>query len=154
MKKSQLFTLLFLITSTSSLISCSEDDEKVQLTAAEQATILLTNGTSMTWLSIAEFYGEVDKIKECQLDDEWIFTNGKLTIDFKEKCYPEQNTSNNLTWSLNQEATQLTFIVGSETLIGEIIELTATKLILEFENTDQDDLGASPTYQAVFEPKK
>jgi Lipocalin-like domain len=125
------FKLAVLFVSVLALNACKKD---------EKATDQLTGGC---WKHVKEeeqLSGEttwsVLTIDACSADDCTTFAaDGKLTIDESAvKCDPSDPQTNTGTWTLSADEKTLTFVydVFPIPLAGTVVELTANKLVWEF----------------------
>jgi hypothetical protein len=135
MTMKNLFALAVLLLFSSTLTSCSSDDDGEQLKPdpVKERMSLLTNNASKSWLFTAQTEEGENVASQCQLDDVWTFkSDGTLEIDIKEECYEGQGNGDIdiIEWSFNANASA---IIAKEMEGFEILELTDNKLILEFE---------------------
>lgn len=136
MTMKNLFTLTVLLLFSSTLTSCSSDDDGEQAKpdpVAERMT-LLTNNSSKSWLLTAQTDGGEDITSECQLDDVWTLkSNGTSEFEINEKCYEGQDDGSSIiAWNFIDNASSISTQDGD----FFILELTETTLILELEYED------------------
>ncbi|MBV6439495.1 MAG: hypothetical protein DYG98_24035 [Haliscomenobacteraceae bacterium CHB4] len=123
--------LLLLVVSTFAFVACKGDDDK----SAEE----LLAGASCWSLVKDELYNpatsqwEDQGVDDCTKDD-CTKLNSDKTVSFDEgatKCDPDDPQTSTGTWSISADGKTLTLTVDGETLAGTIIELSASKLVLE-----------------------
>ncbi len=133
MKFSIKFSLLLLVVAAFSFTACKDDDEKSAeelLTAAScwsPTKDELFNSTTNKW--------EDQGVDDCTKDDCTKFNSDK-TASFDEgatKCDPSDPQTNTGTWSLSADGKTLTATIGGDTSSATIVELTSSKLVLEYE---------------------
>lgn len=134
MTMKNLFALAVLLLFTSTLTSCSSDDDGEQLKPdpVKERMSLLTNNASKSWLFTAQIEDEEDITSNCQLDDVWTFNHDKtFVIEINEECYEGQDDGDNiLGWLFNDNASTIITVGAGD---FDIIELTENKLVLEYE---------------------
>ena len=155
--KTQKFALLIAIFTLSVLSACKKDDDAKPASKAD----LLANGAGKKWktTSIIEKYtgggrtvedDVFSDLDECDKDDLTIlFANKKAeSREGATKC--NTNDSDLIaegTWTLNSDETLLTVVAGTSALNYTIKELTASKLVVEYKETDS---GITYTYTETY----
>jgi|SRR5690606_8810286 len=139
----KLFTLAALALMGVTMSSCSDDDEEANVDPVADRMTLLTNNASKVWFFSAQLEAGEDITIDCQLDDVWTFkSEGLLEVALNEVCYEGQDDGENqMGWKFNDDATFLMNPNGEEGY--EIIELTSTKLVLEYEYGDEERIFKS-----------
>lgn len=132
--KLTLKTLLLLTLVAATFAACKKDDDngspEDNLTSATcwgQVKDELYDPTTSTWTDAG--------IDDCSKDDCTNFKSDK-TISFDEgatKCDPSDPQTSEGTWSLSADGKTLTLTQDGISIDGTVVELTAAKLVLEYD---------------------
>lgn len=155
--KTQKFALLIAIFSLFTLASCDKDKDPKAKSKAD----LLSSSAGKKWktTSIIEKYTGGGRTVEddvftdmddCNKDDVTIlFANKKAELrEGATKCNTnDSDLISEGTWTLNSDETLLTVVAGTSALNYTIKELTASKLVVEYKETDS---GITYTYTETY----
>ena len=132
--KFSLKTLLVLALAASTFASCKKDDDgksaEDNLTSASCWAPVkdeLYNSATSAW--------EDQGVDDCTKDDCSKFNSDK-SISFDEgatKCDPTDPQTSTGTWSLSADGKTLSLTQDGFTIAGNVIELTSTKLVIEYD---------------------
>lgn len=133
MKFSIKFPLLLLAVAAFSFTACKDDDEKSPeelLTAAS-----CWSPTKDELYNVATNQWEDQGVDNCTKDD-CTKLNSDKTVSFDEgatKCDPSDPQTSTGTWSVSADGKTLTLAIDGQSLGGTIVELSASKMVVEYE---------------------
>lgn len=136
------FNFLMLVAMSAAIFSCGEDEkDAAPVSPLEERTLLLTGGSSKAWAFTAQYDSEGYVESECMYDNVVTYNSGgDVSVVVNQICYEGEEDSD-MKWKFNDDATILQWVDGYVVYDFEVVDLTATKLVISMEMDLREDTG-------------